>query len=550
MTDTTDTNVPVAVQKPRRRFVVGKCFFGLLVLFIVASAGGRVWWGWYADRQYQAVVDRIRARGEPVTWAEMKPPSIPDDQNAVEVYKRVLAMPEFQKAMDLTVAPKSATQPAAQAGGASGGPSAVDEFVLLDKPLGYGKGEALREKLDDKEFRSKHPEFVKTFLRVSERLLAEMAKAHGLNSDWKLNYDQSLMKAVHPGLTEYVNLVRIPWICALAAHDRGDDALAIECMGIGWDVGESPQSGQMLVPHLVSVTDQTLVSLAIEQLAVDLRVGAAPAAGRPEVEELISRLLDMRGTTSSLSRAFMTERAFGQDAIRMILEDPRSISQLQGEYEPRPSRTIPLPARALISLASGPMWKMQASEHMEFMDSYVLAAKSGPASFTAPTPGWMNNPTPLDHVTHAMSMLLTPALSRVFAFQNRTLATRRMSATALAIRLYELDNGKRPATLAELCPKYLQTIPEDPFDPAKGAIRYLPNAKYPILYSIGPDGLDDGGRFGVRGSAVKYVDWEKLDMPFFLGGPDDRQKAIDELTPSPAATFGPGGPRWSLCKNS
>jgi hypothetical protein len=67
----------------------------------------------------------------------------------------------------------------------------------------------------------------------------------------------------------------------------------------------------------------------------------------------------------------------------------------------------------------------------------------------------------------------------------RALAERRMAATALAIRLYELDNGTRPEKLTELVPDYLPALPRDPFSAEGNTFRYASDRTR--LFSAGPD---------------------------------------------------------------
>jgi len=62
----------------------------------------------------------------------------------------------------------------------------------------------------------------------------------------------------------------------------------------------------------------------------------------------------------------------------------------------------------------------------------------------------------------------------------------------LALHAYQLDHGNYPATLTALVPGYLHTIPDDPFA-LKGLLRYRLKGQQYVLYSIGPDGKDDGG---------------------------------------------------------
>lgn len=66
-------------------------------------------------------------------------------------------------------------------------------------------------------------------------------------------------------------------------------------------------------------------------------------------------------------------------------------------------------------------------------------------------------------------------------------------AAALALRASRLDHGAYPGDLGDLVPDYLSAVPKDPF--AEDApLRYRIGGDRYILYSIGPDGVDDGGK--------------------------------------------------------
>ena len=63
----------------------------------------------------------------------------------------------------------------------------------------------------------------------------------------------------------------------------------------------------------------------------------------------------------------------------------------------------------------------------------------------------------------------------------------------MALRAYEQDKGALPDTLTQLTPDYLTTLPNDPY--ALGAaLHYQRNGQSFKLYSVGPDGTDDGGQ--------------------------------------------------------
>jgi hypothetical protein len=62
----------------------------------------------------------------------------------------------------------------------------------------------------------------------------------------------------------------------------------------------------------------------------------------------------------------------------------------------------------------------------------------------------------------------------------------------LALTAYHADIGSYPATLDALVPKYCSEVPLDRFT-AK-PLRYLPRADGYLLYSVGDNATDDGGR--------------------------------------------------------
>ena len=61
-----------------------------------------------------------------------------------------------------------------------------------------------------------------------------------------------------------------------------------------------------------------------------------------------------------------------------------------------------------------------------------------------------------------LSSMLMPAFGRITFLHFWTLASRRRAAVGLAARLYEVDHGRRPATVADLVPGYLEAAPLDP----------------------------------------------------------------------------------------
>lgn len=74
----------------------------------------------------------------------------------------------------------------------------------------------------------------------------------------------------------------------------------------------------------------------------------------------------------------------------------------------------------------------------------------------------------------------------------RTETLGRLILVQLAIHAFRKDAGRYPVRLDELAPKYLKTVPIDPFSNAP--LRYTVTGNSYKLWSIGPDLRDDGGQ--------------------------------------------------------
>jgi hypothetical protein len=96
--------------------------------------------------------------------------------------------------------------------------------------------------------------------------------------------------------------------------------------------------------------------------------------------------------------------------------------------------------------------------------------------------------------------LFIPALNRANVRAETARTERRLSQVAFALAAFKADHGSYPATLAELTPKDLATVPLDSF--SETPLRYAPTAKGYTLYSVGPNLNDDGGKDSKPGDDV------------------------------------------------
>jgi len=91
-----------------------------------------------------------------------------------------------------------------------------------------------------------------------------------------------------------------------------------------------------------------------------------------------------------------------------------------------------------------------------------------------------------------ISDMLTPSFGDARIHETEADTQNALLMVTLALRAYHLEHGAYPPTLAALTPGYLRAVPDDPFA-LSGALRYKRQGARYILYSVGPDGKDDGG---------------------------------------------------------
>jgi hypothetical protein len=84
------------------------------------------------------------------------------------------------------------------------------------------------------------------------------------------------------------------------------------------------------------------------------------------------------------------------------------------------------------------------------------------------------------------------ALQKAQTKHNRIVAYERLLAAELSLRCCQSATARPPARLAELVPNYLSQVPLDPF--TGRSLIYRPQGTNWLLYSVGPDGVDHGGK--------------------------------------------------------
>jgi len=485
MTDRRENTLVEGPPRRRRRVPLWvKVTAGLVFVFVVLP-GAYLWWGGYcAERELQTRIAAIRTAGEPIDLEDFDPVFVPDDQNAYLAFV--------------------------------GAAQAVEVAEVEGNELGV---------LDDSSLARRRPDLVKQIVDANAAALGLARQARALPGvDTGIRMRSPAVSMLCPDLSPLKRLGEL--LCATAAyrHHTGDDREAVESLRDVLRLARVVDETPTFIGHLLSVSIESLAMDTLESIAPGLRAGRkdvgtdASEDARRQVMLLTAELLDKTELEGGLLRAFLGERALMLDAARCTVDGTLSMSEIYGDS---PTGPVEFAQNMLARLR----WKRELPELVDAMTMNVDAARrdtwpeakkkayvAGEGKFFSRS--WKFRQPSLVEV-------LIPSLNRGVMLHFKAVALRRMGAAALAVRLYEADYGRRPGTLGELVPEYLPAVPEDPFADDGSAIGYLPNADPPVLYSIGSDGVDDGGEVHLNRRGA--IDWEE-ELPFFLNG--DRDEVI------------------------
>jgi hypothetical protein len=95
---------------------------------------------------------------------------------------------------------------------------------------------------------------------------------------------------------------------------------------------------------------------------------------------------------------------------------------------------------------------------------------------------------PLDHPARVLTYLHKRSVESI----GRMLAAVRASAASVAVERYRrAHGGTPPASLAQIVPALLPAVPTDPF--SGQPLKYSVQPDRYVVYSLGPNAIDDGG---------------------------------------------------------
>lgn len=460
---------------------------------VLALVGLRLGWGLYAGRQLAGEIERIRAAGEPILLRDFDPArEILEAENAAIMYWAAAAA---------IVEPE-------------------------------GRSILLVDLYNSSADRIQYPDEIRVVVAENAEAMRLFREARGLSAvDWGVRFTSpifggSLGFAVG-GLWE---LLGIGEFAAIASHREGNDWNAIETlrdMNAWANAQIQPMTTDAATIRSSLLANERLAgaieSIAPELIVVDERPNSGQsrkAASRTQVENLIDDLLDETQIRSAWRKAVFVHRA----------------GLLDQRYADARKRVAEGGTSALLYAITAPAWDAQLLHVLAATEKQAAAGWAGNLSrardFLQVRESLPYGATELRFLSQPLFFFGIP-YSHWIRF--RVLGLRRMAAIALSIRLFELDNNRRPLELSELVPRYLEALPYDPFAAEGQLFRYEPSGVVPMLYSFGTNEKDDGGKIAIHDDGTFNL--YGMDMPYFLDGrPDDETLAAISARPkSPQA---------------
>jgi hypothetical protein len=276
-----------------------------------------------------------------------------------------------------------------------------------------------------------------------------------------------------------------------AAEGRIEEALAdtVRVQRIGRHAATEP----ILISQLVGT--------ALDAVALDTLADILPALGPDDLGRLDAPAVhDLVSPPPSIFRGFIGEEAFGLSTFADFADARSNVDglwQLTGNPDLAPgtlSRFVSAPASVLFRVFLLPF---DIASHRRMMHDYRQLAT-------------LNFDRPLQHAEQqkriaaieatlqkdqragVISASLKPAMNQVFQSQTRAVARHRAAAVLVAATRRRLETGQMPESLEALVPGELPTLPLDPF-PTDALLRLKATPEEFLVWSIGPDGEDDGG---------------------------------------------------------
>jgi hypothetical protein len=427
----------------------------VLIILFLAGAGVFTYYRLSLKSKLQLRIDAIRAEGYPVTCTELDqwykiPPNV---DNAAYTITDAFS---YYKPWD-----KEETKPLPVVGRA--------ELPARTEPM-------------DEEMKALITQYVADNNEALKLLHAGAAIEHSRYPiDLTAGFETKL-----PPLQEIKTAVKLLKLEAILHAENGNSKLAVRSTISSFGIARSLAKEPLLISQLVRTGCQSLTASTIEYCINRIELAD---------EQLIQLIKCLRNAEriSDISFAFVGERCMGISFFR----DPYSVD---------PDLIGGIPFRPILAFYNAiGMADSDAIIYLDIMEEYIKINRF-PVHERQKAAKAVEARIQLISQAHILLHVIMPALARITIIDTRNIAQLLTARVGLAVERYHLAAGKLPDALMDLVPDYLDAVPRDPFD--GNDLRYKKLHTGFVVYSIGEDRIDDGGKEKPTGKKKKGESWD------------------------------------------
>lgn len=413
--------------------------------------GPIIWFSMWRRNLHQEVdarVAAIRAEGLPVNWEDLAkwPSEVKDSENAAFIYTNAIGHLD---------------------------PSGIKARTPELPPRG--------EPLSD-ETKAKITADIKKD-RGALDIAYSAGKSH--ESRYPVNYEEGLVAK----LPHLAGLKRIAYLMecdALLKAQTGDSNGAARAISATFKASESLDNEPIVISQLFSVSILTISCRSLE------RTLCRVALSDQTLAKIYSQIVSAEATNRMLT-ALIGERATDSEYIRLAQEDVRKLIEISNWGQTNGEQTE-LPARN-----PGFIWRYLGFFERD-RNFYLRAMETNIQMISLPPPKSLSLTNEVEKLGkqassgyYIFSTLFLPSLSRIARTDASIRSILRIAITAIAVeRWRDAHNGEIPNSLEALVPSFLPAVPSDPY--TGQPLKFKKLAKGYVVYSVGPDGQDDGGK--------------------------------------------------------
>lgn len=348
---------------------------------------------------------------------------------------------------------------------------------------------------------SEQVEMIRWFVATNQPAMAKVREALKLASSRYPIDCTKLMSTELPHLADLVSLAYLNQCSAVLAILDGQTNAPIENIEAILALAHTLDDEPPLISQLVRLR---MVRMAFATLEHQANANPFTPAEILSLENLFTHIR----TTNTAARALIGERALTIPYFRMTKAEALRLHPPSDQNDTKPNSPLPCHGPAILRLIG--YYELDYG-------SYLIGMNKAITLLSNPPPENLRAFRYLSRVGEESAKrrrTLSGQTMSVYAavpfHEAEAIAHQRIVALALSLESFRNETERLPEQLAELTPKYLPEMPEDPFTGV--ALKYRRTEQGYVIYSVGRDREDNGGL--EKADRKKSADKNSYDITF------------------------------------